>query len=124
MLVKSRNLNKKYIRGAGFVDTMMSTLRNVGSYVAENKDLIAKPMLGALGNVGALALTEGAKAVINKLQNASTSRNNKGLKLSREAQDILEKLMNPPVLINKSSHPNTNVIGSGIKNFNFFVANN
>ena len=51
---------KKYITGRGFVDTMPSifnsiksnigtpTLRNIASYVSTNKDLITKPVLGAI----------------------------------------------------------------------------
>ena len=51
------------VYGYGFVDS----LQNIGSYIAQNKDLIAKPMLSAVGEIGALALTEGSKALIKKL---------------------------------------------------------
>lgn len=56
---------RKIIHGRGFVDTLSS----VGNYISENKDLIAKPMLSAVGNIGALALTEGSKAIIKHLAN-------------------------------------------------------
>ena len=41
---------RKYVQGRGFVDSLLSTLRNVGSYISQNKDLIAKPLLGAVGD--------------------------------------------------------------------------
>jgi len=55
---------RKYVQGSGFMN-------DVGSYILENKDLIAKPLLGAVGNIGALALTEGSKWAVNKLMNSA-----------------------------------------------------
>ena len=67
MIVKQKNQmytsKRNMVYGSGFVDT----LKDIGSYVFKNKDLIAKPMLSALGEVGGLALTEGSKALIKKL---------------------------------------------------------
>jgi hypothetical protein len=54
---------RKYIQGKGFVDS----LRSIGSYVSQNKDLIAKPLLGAVGNLAAAGLTEGTKALLNHI---------------------------------------------------------
>ena len=69
MLVKKKNhmyTNKrKYVQGSGFVN-------DIGSYILQNKDLIAKPLLGAVGNIGAMALTEGSKFVLNKLMKPKT----------------------------------------------------
>ena len=48
---------RKYVQGSGFMD-------EIGSYILENKDLIAKPLLGAVGNIGAMALTEGSKFLL------------------------------------------------------------
>ena len=53
MLVKKKDrsytTDKKYVRGKGFLDSASSALRNVGSYMYQNKDLWAKPMIGAAG---------------------------------------------------------------------------
>ena len=58
MIVKQKNYmytnKRKYVQGSGFMN-------DVGSYILENKDLIAKPLLGAVGNIGAMALTEGSR---------------------------------------------------------------
>ena len=62
MLVKNKR-QRKCVRGKGFTDV----LRNVGSYVAENKDLIAKPLLGAAGDLAAYGLTQGGKALLNRI---------------------------------------------------------
>ena len=67
MIVKRKNnmytSKRKMIHGNGYVDT----LKSFGSYLAQNKDLIAKPLLGAAGELGAFALTEGGKALIRKM---------------------------------------------------------
>ena len=63
MIERRKNTNylkrTKCIRGSGF--------RDVISYIGQNKDLIAKPMLAAAGEIGALSLKEGARAIIKKL---------------------------------------------------------
>src|SRR5271169_3190308 len=72
--------NKKHITGRGFVDTMSSVFnslksslapafRNVSTYVETNKDLIAKPLLGAIGSLAATGLTAGVPALINYIAN-------------------------------------------------------
>src|SRR5271165_171050 len=77
--------NKKHITGRGFVDTMSSVFnsfksslapffRNVSSDVSTNKDLIAKPLLGAIGSLAATALTGGIPALINHIANKNKSR--------------------------------------------------
>ena len=118
MIITKRNRGyssrRKYIQGHGFVDS----LRSIGSYVAQNKDLIAKPMLGAVGNVGAFALTEGSKALIthliNKKVNEKVSVNNSDLpQLSSKEKEILQSLINGQ----SSNNPVTNIIGSGLKKF-------
>ena len=49
MIVKKRNngysSHRKYVKGKGFVDSLASSLRDVGSYISQNKDLIAKTTL-------------------------------------------------------------------------------
>jgi len=38
------------------------------SYIAQNKDLIAKPLLSSAGETGALVMNEGARAIIERLR--------------------------------------------------------
>ena len=107
---RSYTIHKKHIHGKGFMDSLSSTLRNVGSYISQNKDLIAKPLLGAAGNLGAFALTEGGKKAISHLMNKS----NEGSKTELTPKD-LEILQNN--MMSSSDIPSTNIIGSGIKKF-------
>jgi len=54
---------KKYIVGKGFVDSILPTIKSVGDYIVENKDLLAKPVLASLGSLAAT----GVAAVGNKI---------------------------------------------------------
>ena len=74
MLVHNSKTNRsvfkrKYIQGKGFTDSLMSSLRSVGSYVAQNKDLIAKPLLGAVGDLAATGISHGVPALIKYINN-------------------------------------------------------
>lgn len=93
MIVSKKNRmytsQRKVIHGRGLVDS-------IGNYVSQNKDLIAKPMLSAVGNIGALALTEGSKAILRSLINKKQANN-----LSPESAEIINNLKS----------------GSGIKKF-------
>jgi hypothetical protein len=71
------------IHGQGFVDT----LKGIGSYVYENKDLIAKPMLGAVGDIGAFAMAEASKALIRKIAAEKQKE-----QLDPESRQIIENL--------------------------------
>ena len=88
MIVTKKNCmhtsKRKIIHGGGLVDT----LSGIGNYISQNKDLIAKPMLSAVGNIGALALTEGSKAIIKKLAKRQQNVNN----LDPESVEILNSL--------------------------------
>jgi hypothetical protein len=95
MIVKNNNhmytSKRKYIQGSGF-----------GSYILENKDLIAKPLLSAVGNIGAMALTEGSKYLLNKLANSSAKNTTSpSAHLDEKSKQIIEELKR----------------GSGIKKF-------
>ena len=94
----SYTIHKKLVRGKGFMDSLTTTLRNVGSYLNTNKDLLAKPLLGAAGDLAAFGLTELGKRQILNLMN----KKNK----PQKELEILQNLM-----------PTANIIGSGIKNF-------
>src|SRR6266496_36488 len=120
--------NKKYIVGRGFVDSLSSifnsikpALRGVGSYISTNKDQILKPLLGAVGTLGAKALTEGLPALINKI---ASKNKNKLLSAPPEVDlKILEDpvyrkiLQNMTVPIAPKGIPVSNIMGSGIKKF-------
>ena len=78
--------NKKYIEGQGFVDFMSSAFRSVvpalksvgtsmTSYLDKNKDLIAKPILGAIGALAATGLTAGVPAMISHIVNRNRGKN-------------------------------------------------
>lgn len=107
LVTKNKFKKNRHVTGRGFIDSMSNALRNIGSYVASNKDLIAKPLLGAVGSLGATALTAGIPALISQIKN----RNKKHIDLSDDPKykEILRGLMTP--------QPVTNIIGSGIKRF-------
>ena len=78
--------SKKYIEGQGFVDIMSSAFRSVvpalksvgtsmTSYLDKNKDLIAKPILGAIGALAATGLTAGVPAMISHIVNRNRGKN-------------------------------------------------
>ena len=50
LVTKNKYKKSRHITGRGFVDSMTTALKNIGSYVVSNKDLIAKPLLGAVGS--------------------------------------------------------------------------
>ena len=115
--------NKKYVAGRGFVDSLssifnsvkasaMPTLQSFGSYISNNRDLIAKPILGALGSLAATGLTAGVPAILNHI----ASRNkNRQLKAEPEIpndpkyKEILQSIL----ASTPQERPVTNIIGSG-----------
>ena len=110
--------HRKYIQGKGFTDSLVSSLRSIGSYVSQNKDLIAKPLLGAVGNLAATGLEEGGKALLTHILNKNNKSKNKinnyvEPQLSDKSKEILQKIINS----SNSNIPVTNIIGSGIKKF-------
>jgi len=102
---------RKYIQGTGFVDSLTSSLKGIGSYISQNRDLIAKPLLGAVGNLAATGLTEGTKALLNHIVKKKAQRGPVSPKLDEKAVAVLQNI------IGDSSIPVTNIIGSGIKKF-------
>ncbi len=106
---------RKYIQGKGFVDSLSSSLRSIGSYVSQNKDLIAKPLLGAVGNLAATGLTEGTKALLNHMMSKKArvkteSGNSKYTtdipQLDSKSQAILQNIIGAEPAVG-------NIIGSG-----------
>jgi hypothetical protein len=105
--------NKKYVHGKGFVDSLSSSLKSIGSYVFQNKDLIAKPLLGAVGNLAAVGLEEGGKALLKKILNKKSQNTQNPQKLDAKSLDILQNIIGKPDSVN----PISNIFGSGIKKF-------
>ena len=142
--------NKKYIEGQGFVDTMSTafrsvvpTLKSVGSYLDKNKDLIAKPVLGAIGALAATGLTAGVPAIINHIVNRNRGKNRptsgplvpsgasvpqdsalfRSIESSESAHpssipenDKYKEILNS-LIHAKAKPPVTSIIGSGLKKF-------
>src|SRR5260221_14340021 len=110
MIVKKRingySSKRKYIPGKGFVDSLSASLRGVGSYIYQNKDLIAKPLLGAAGNLAAFGIEEGGKDLLTHIMN----KKKKPIELDSKSKVILQSIIT-------GSSPVTNIIGSGIKRF-------
>ena len=119
MLIKTRSRgyssNRKYIVGSGFMDSLMPALRGVGSYVVSNKDLIAKPVLGAVGTLAATGLTTGVPALLSHIVNRNRKpKNDTDTTLDPKDIEILKAILTR----NDSNHnPVSNIIGSGIKSF-------
>ena len=118
MLIKHRKhcykANRKYVQGKGFVDSLTSSLKSIGSYVSQNKDLIAKPLLGAVGNLAATGFEEGTRALMRQIINKKNNQNaitTTSPQMDAKSQSILDNLMNG------SDIPVANIIGSGIKKF-------
>lgn len=91
---KAYSSKQTLIHGQGFVDNF----KGFGSYLYQNKDLIAKPMLGAVGDIAAFGMIEGANALIRK---AMAEKRKPMEQLNPESRQIIERLR----------------VGDGIKRF-------
>ena len=69
---------KKHVTGTGFVDSLSRIFtsikasaapifKSVGNYVADNEDLIAKPVLGAIGSLAETDLATGLPAILSHI---------------------------------------------------------
>src|SRR5579863_6440667 len=113
--------NKKYITGRGFVDAMSSifnflksslALRSVGNYISTNRDLIAKPVLGALGSLAATGLTAGVPALLKHIVNRNKSQASEAKIVDDpKYKEILQGMIMTP----SQQTPVTNIIGSGVR---------
>jgi hypothetical protein len=117
--------NKKYVVGRGFVDSLssifnsikasaMPALQSVGSYVSNNKDLIAKPILGALGSLAATGLTAGVPAILARIANKNKNRQSNAepeIPNDPKYKEILQSILTSTA----QERPVTNIIGSGTR---------
>ena len=149
---------KKHVTGTGFVDSLSSIFnfikasaapifKSVGNYVADNKDLIAEPVLGAIGSLAATELSARIPAIISHIAKRNMIKNNgsNGSNGNKQTvqQEVLSENLEPKykeILQNivksknnstgsgsngsnsnsrstNMSNPLTNIIGSGIKSF-------
>src|SRR5271169_6586676 len=115
--------NKKYVVGRGFVDSLssifnsikasaMPALQSVGSYISSNKDLIAKPVLGALGSLAVTGLTAGVPAILNHIANRKRQLNAEPeIPNDPKYKEILQSIR----ASTPQERPVTNIIGSGTR---------
>jgi len=119
---RSKYTNKrKLVMGLGFVDSMKSIfnsikpiLQNVGSFIKENKDLIAKPVLGAVGQLAATGISKGVPTLISHIMNRRKPKQELPPPpvLSEKSEEILQNIVKRDII------PTTNIIGSGGKKRN------
>jgi hypothetical protein len=118
--------NKKHITGRGFVDSLSSifnslkasvapTIRSIGSYVSTNRDLIAKPVLGAIGSLAATGLTAGVPAILSHIANrhsrpATSQLSDPKILDDPKYKEILQTIMTP-----SQATPVSNIIGTGVR---------
>ena len=130
---------KKYVAGKGFVDSLSNVFsslkssatpvfKSIGNYVVENKDLIAKPLLGAIGSLAATGLAAGVPTIIAHIANRNRKQNNANTPMkTMQQENVSENLVSKykEILQNiiyskrndSSGTPLTNIIGSSIKSF-------
>ena len=127
---------KKHVTGRGFVESLSNVfnslkssatpvLKSIGNYIVENKDLIAKPLLGAVGSLAATGLATGVPALLAHIANRNRKKNNANTLMQQEVvsenlepkyKEILQNIINSK-RNDSFSNPLTNIIGSGIKSF-------
>jgi len=117
-------IHKKHVTGRGFIDTFRNLTSSVGSYMVNNKDLIAKPLLSAVGSLGALGLTTGVPAIINHImskRNLTKTPQTPKIPDDPKYKEILDSLMTAQASAAQAqqmqqpqtSTPVTNLIASG-----------
>src|SRR5271157_3006685 len=116
--------NKKDVVGRGFVDSLssifnsikasaMPALQSVGSYISSNKDLIAKPVLGALGSLAATGLTAGVPAILNIMSRNRKRQLNAEPEIPNDPK--YEEILQSILTSTPQERPVTNIIGSGTR---------
>ena len=128
---------KKHVTEKDFVDSLSSifntiksatapVFKTVGNYVFENIDLIAKPILGALGSLAATGLATGIPTIMSHIANRNKEKHivnpvSQQQIVSENVEpkykEILQNIVNSKNNNNSYGNPLTNIIGSGIKSF-------
>ena len=130
---------KKHITGKGFIETLSNVFSSLKSsatpvfesiknYVVENKDLIAKPILGAVGSLAATGLAAGVPTLLTHIANRNRKKDNANTLMKTMQHEVVSENLEPKYkeilqnIINSkrndsSDNPLTNIIGSGIKSF-------
>src|SRR5271163_3644640 len=117
---------KKLVIGRGFVDTMSNifnsirpTLKNVGSFIKENKDLIAKPILGAVGQLAATGISKGVPTLLSTILNRKRQQQQQlsAPVITKKSEEILNAILSREAP--NEIMPTTNTIGSGYKKSKF-----
>ena len=99
---------KRHITGRGFVDTF----KNIASFVSSNKDLVAKPLLSAVGTLAATGLTSGVPALLSRISNRNKGKSAKQkIPDDPKYKEILQNMMTRQ----SEPAPVTNIIGSGAR---------
>ena len=127
---------KKHITGKGFIESLSNVfsslkssatpvLKGIGNYLVENKDLIAKPLLGAVGSLAATGLATGVPAILSHIANRNRKKSNANTLMQQDVvsenlepkyKEILQNIINTKPN-DSSNNPLKNIIGSGIKSF-------
>ena len=127
---------KKHVTGEGFVDSLSSMfntiksataplIKTVRNYVSKNEDLIAKPILGAVGSLAAEVLATGMPTIVSHIANRNKKKHSVNPVSQQEVvsenvepkyKEILQNIVNSKNN-NSYGNPLTNIIGSGIKSF-------
>jgi hypothetical protein len=101
---------KRYISGKGFVDSILPSLNSVGDYVTANKDLIAKPVLAALGALAASGVTAAGSKIVKKIRGKKVNGHSDDKILDAKGKELIQQILAPTT----NHQPTT---GSGIKRF-------
>src|SRR5215510_2911038 len=105
MIVKKVNggysTHRKYIQGQGYSEFIdANAVKPIFNYISQNKDPLAKPLLGA---AAAFGFSETGKALLTKIMNR-----NPNTKLTAKGEEILNNITGAP-----AGAP----VGAGIKKF-------
>ena len=76
---------KKHITGKGFIESLSNVFnslkssatpvfKSIKNYVVENKDLVAKPIPGAVGSLAATGLAAGVPAILSHIANRNRKK--------------------------------------------------
>ena len=95
---------KKHVAGTGFVDSLSSIfnsikasaapiLKSVSTYVADNKDLIAKPVIGTIGSLAATGLATGIPAIISHIAKRNRIKNNAEQGFNGNKQTVQQEVL-------------------------------